>query len=50
MEAEKKAEIARKEEESKALRQTKAALSYLQWKEKLKGKTVTLPKNGYRNH
>ncbi|KAK6631160.1 hypothetical protein RUM43_014256 [Polyplax serrata] len=48
MEAEKKAEIARKEEESKALRQTKAALSYLQWKEKLKGKTVTLPKNGYQ--
>ena len=48
VEAEKKAEILKREEESRALRQNLAALSYRQWKERLKGRTMTLPKNGYR--
>ncbi|EEB16586.1 conserved hypothetical protein [Pediculus humanus corporis] len=48
VEAEKKAEILKREEESRALRQNLAALSYRQWKERLKGRTMTLPKNGYQ--
>lgn len=48
MEGEKKAELQRKEEESKAVRQALAEISYRQWKEKAKAKMVTLPKNGYR--
>jgi len=48
VESEKKAQMQRKVEESKAIRQALAEISYQQWKEKAKGKVTSLPKNGYR--
>lgn len=48
VESEKKAQMQRKVEESKAIRQALAEISYQQWKEKAKGKVISLPKNGYR--
>ncbi|KAL0268237.1 UNVERIFIED_CONTAM: hypothetical protein PYX00_010265 [Menopon gallinae] len=48
IEAEKKAEMLKREEESRALRRTLAEINYRQWKERTKDRKIILPKNGYQ--